>query len=387
LNRDLVLLVAIVLAVIGPTLNGLGNPSNVAALILLIALATSRSYRDQIGLAHLLLLVALLASLSTIAGLLAVGGSYEINHNAFGPFVRMAICFYALRSARDPVALLRRLLWLGAGASVFAVLQFFMPAVAAFTSTHYLAGERSAVFTEDFSGDSIVRVIGFYENPSSVALLSIALILLSVHAYKMRHLAGGVLVLFVVVHLAAGVLSLSKVFFAGLPLMFAQLIALRYHKSAALSVAVLMASVSVLLAIDDPLVGVVRYAIDATLDPDVALQGRYLDEQAAAVARSWFLGHGLVGIGYVTINDSAYLIVGYLFGVFGACVLAGFVLWGLLRNARQLPASLHFVLLAILIAGVGANSILGFRLDIFLTALCAVLCPVSTPELKDAHSC
>jgi len=350
-----------------------GNPENIAALVLLALVLSSGARARITGLAYAILAIVILACMSTVVGWLTIGSSYSINLRAFGPFLRVAVCFQALRCADNPAVLQGRLLWLGASSSVFAILQYLSPTVAAFTSAHYLAAERSAAFTHDFSGDSIVRVIGFFENPSSVALLSIVLILLTIQAFSVGRLGRKALLLFVALHLAAGILSMSKIFFAGLPLVLIQLFLLRY-RLAAFSMA-LAAAIGVILILNtsNPLVDVVRYAFNATLDPDIALKGRYLDEQVAVLMQSPFFGYGLVAVDDVNINDSAYLVTGYLFGALGTFVIAALLSGWLWRRRETLHASHYLVLAIILVAGVGANSLLGFRVDIFLTALCALL--------------
>jgi hypothetical protein len=374
MKRDHVLFLAIAVAVVCPAMPGLGNPENIVAILLVIMALRSNSSASAIGFGTAILILATLASMSTVAGLLMISGSYSFNPNALGPYLRIAICFQALRYADDPAKLQRWLLWLGAGTSAFAILQFLSPGVvAAFTSAHYLSSERSSAFVQDFSGNSIVRVIGFFENPSSIGLLSIALILLSVRAYSVEQLSRKTLLLFVILHVAAGILSLSKIFVAGLPLLMIQLLLLRYRLAFFIIILLSFIGISFVLGSDAPLAHVVRYAFDAALDPDIALKNRYVDQALVVLDRSWLFGYGVVVVDNVIVNDSAYLEIGYRFGVLGGVVLATLLSWSLLRWKNTLPASLYLVLVIILIAGVGANSLLGFRVDIFLTAMCALL--------------
>lgn len=380
IRKDDWLVLAVVIAVISPILPLVGNPTNLAAIVMFIALMHSGNQRLLLGLVYMMCLLLLLVSASTMTGFFAVESAYTINPNAFGPFFRIAICFFALRAADDVASIQRKLLWVGFFASAFAVLQYFSLSVAEFTSKYYLAPERSAVFTEDFSGDAFVRVIGFYENPSSVALVSIALILVSLDAFSRGNLDRIALMLFVLMHVAAGLLSLSKIFFAGLPLVLLQLVALRFRKAALLAIILSCLVVALVYAsYESTLLDVIRYAFNATLDPDLALKGRYLPEQEAVISRSWFSGYGLINFDNVNINDSAYLVTLYLLGLFGGLVLVIHVLWGLWSEG-PLPLTLYLLLILILIAGVGANSILGFRVDIYLTALCAMLCRNATAE-------
>jgi hypothetical protein len=385
MRKDLWLLLAVVVAVASPTLLIIGNPSNLAALMLLSVLVWTGDRRSLMQFVGLLVLLLLLICASSLQGTVIAGGGQEINPSAFGPFMRIVICFFALRGADDPVRMLRRLLWIGACASAFAVSQYFSPTVAEFTSAHYLAPERSSVFTEDFSGESIVRVIGFYENPSSVGLLSIVMILFSLYAFSKGQMGRTALALFLIVHVAAGFLSLSKIFFGCLPLVLVQLVALRYRKSALAAFLLCLAGAAALYTLDDPLAEVIRYALSATLDPDIALKGRYLADQEAIISRSWLFGYGLVGTNEAIINDSAYLLTLYLLGLFGAVILASYVIWGLWSRHRRLPLTLHLVLLSILLAGIGANSILSIRVDILLAALCALLCSeISSIEIESS---
>lgn len=375
MKRDDVLLLAVLLAVACPsTLPLVGNPTNWAAALLLGVPIFARATVARLRLTYLLTLVVAMAALATVAGEFAGGGDLPINPNAFGPFVRLAVCACAVACAIDPLAMHRKLLWIGAAASLFAIFQYAFPEVAEFTARYYLGDERSAVFTEDFSGDSIVRVIGVYENPSSVALLAIMLVLLSVHSYARHNIGRWALTLFLIVNLAAGVLSLSKVFFACLPLVLIQLVLLRFNKSAALALLVIALGAWVVFQVDDPLLDLIRYALISALDPDTALKGRYLADQEQAVSRSWLFGHGVVTVGGVNVNDSAYLVLGFLVGAFGIAVLGLHLVYWIWRARRSVPATFWLVLAALLIAGVGANSVLGFRVDILTAALLVSLC-------------
>lgn len=389
LGRDDVLLLAVLVAVACPTVPLIGNPTNVAAALLLGVLIASRATAARLRLAYLLMLVTGIGALSTVAGAVAVGGAYSVNPNAFGPLVRLAVCGCAMSCVRDPLAMQRKLLWAGAAASAFAVLQFIFPAVAEFTSNHYLGAERSAVFTEDFSGESIIRVIGVYENPSSVALLAITLILLSVHAYARRNLGGWALALFVIVNMAAGVLSLSKIFFAGLPLVLIQLLVLRFGKSALAVLLALALGAWMIYQVDSPAFDVIRYALDSTFDPEAALKGRYLADQEEVVANSWLFGHGVANVEGVNVNDSAYLVLGYLIGAFGAAVLGLHILYWIWCARRSVPITFYIVLAAMLIAGIGANSILGFRVDVLISALAVSLCisPITRHRPSRTNAC
>lgn len=373
LQRDDALLFAVVLALGSPALPLIGNPTNLAALILFIALMRSAPGSARLRCLYLLALVAALGSTSTVVGAVRVVGSYSINPNAFGPFFRVVVCACAIACASRPAELQRRLLWVGFAASLFAVMQYFSPAVAEFTADHYLALERSSVFTEDFSSESIVRVIGVYESPSSVALMALSLILVSIHAFAAGTLSRSTLALFIIVNLAAGVLSLSKIFFAGLPVLLAQLIVLRFGKAAILSLLAAMVSVWATYTMDSPLVDLVRYAVESSLDPHVALKGRYLADQEQVVYRSWLFGHGIASVQSVVINDSAYLVVGYLIGALGAAVLGLHLAWWLWASRSRVPFTLLLVLAILSLAALGANSVLGYRVDIFVTALAVLL--------------
>jgi hypothetical protein len=369
LERDFLLFLAVLMAVTMPVLPLTGNPTNLAAIALLVALTRQGAERARLRCLYLVALIIFLGSLSTAAAAVTAIGSYSLNPNSFGPFFRMAICGCAIASANRPAQLHSRLLWIGCAGSLFSILQYFSPAVTEFTSIHYLAAERSSVFTEDFSGDSIVRVVGVYENPSSVALMALCLILATVHSYANGRLSRVILMLFVVINFVAGMLSLSKIFFAGLPIIFLQLLMLRFRKAAVLSLSAAILLAWVVYSLEDPLIDVVRYALESALNPDSALKGRYLAEQEKVVAQSWIFGHGIADVQHVIINDSAYLVIFYLIGLFGATALGLHVVWWMRSGGRHVPLTLLLMITVVLLAGVGANSILGFRVDIIMTAL------------------
>lgn len=370
---DYVIFLAILIAVVCPTLPVFGNPENISALLLLLVVLTAATKTSTIFLLYGLFTLFGLICISTIAGLMLVNVSYSISPYQFGVYFRIFICIQAMQYACDPNSLHRWLLWLGAGTSLFAFLQFIFPdSVGSFTAAFYLHSDRSTVW-EDFQGTSNVRVIGFFENPSLVALISIAFILLSIRAYSVDQLKRKTLMLFIVLHLAAGILSLSKVFFIGLPLIMLQLGIMRY-RSAVFSVA--LASIVgfvLMMNSDETQVQLIRYAFNSAINPEHALSGRYLNEAMLVLERSWVFGYGLVAIQSVVINDSAYMVLGYLVGTFGVMVIATLSCWWLWNRRSQLSASLYLIVVICLIAAVGSNSILGFRVDILLTASCALL--------------
>ena len=379
-RRDVMLVLALVIAAVMPTLGGLGNPTNIAAVLMAAMVATARRPSFRLGAAYAIALTLVLATLSTLAGAINVGGPHAFNPNAFGPFFRIAICYVAVTSADDPVFVFRWLLRIGAAASAFAVLQYASPSVAEFTSQYYLSAERSSVFAQEFGDDLLVRVIGFYENPSSVALLAVVFIILSLTAYDRKAIGRGALWLFVAMHLGAGLLSFSKVFFACLPILLLQLVLTGHRKAALVAVAASIAAFWIAATIEHPLIDVLRYAFESSIDSEAALKGRYLAEQAAAIDNSWLFGYGAVSIEEVMINDSAYLTLAYLIGAFGLAVLAVHLAWALWRQRARTPVALYLVLAALGLAAVGTNSAIGFRADILVAASCGALFATSRPR-------
>jgi hypothetical protein len=374
MKRDQVLFTAILIAVVCPALPGLDNPGNISILLLLFVLLNAGINGPIKGLTYCILAMGSLICISTIAGLLFVEGLYSINQSVLGPYLRIVICFQAMRCADDPSRLHRWLLWLGVIASIFALLQFLLPTiVATFTAEYYLASERSSVFGSDFSEDTIVRIIGFFENPSSVGLLSIVFILLTIRFFSLGKLGLTTLTFFLVIHFGAGILSLSKVFFMGLPLIMLQLIVLRYFAAIILGTFIAISGFYLVINSDASQMQVIRYAFETTFNLDAALNNRYLNEVLSILVRSWVLGYGLVAIDNIVVNDSAYLVLGYFVGIFGVLVVAALSMGWLWRWRHKVSDTLYLILAIILIAGVGTNSILGFRVDIFLTASCAIL--------------
>lgn len=370
---DRIVLGAIAWAVFSPAIPGLGNPANSSVLILLLVMMAGRRMHELAGLMRGLVLILGLATVATLAGQHLMSGAWEFNVKPFVSFVRILVCYLAVRGLDDPVGLLRPMLAIGCVASVFGVAQFLFPVVSEFTSAYYLASERSAVFDVGATAGGIVRIISVYENPSSVGLLSIVLIILALHLHSRRRISTAAATLGIVINVAAGILSLSKIFFAGIPIVFAAMFAVGYGMVGFTSIAVTAACAVFFFALDSPLVAVVRYGLDAALDPEVALQGRYLAEQQSAISQSFLFGHGFLTPRAVIINDSAYLIVFYLVGLVGSTIFLGYLVWWIARRWRLLPATFYLTVLIVLIAGIGSNTILGFRIDIYLTSLCCML--------------
>ena len=207
---DRSVLAAISIGIFAPAVPGLGNPSNLTALLLLGCLiggSRSRALRD---LFYGVMLVSALAIVSTVTGLLLANGAYLFNPNPFGVFLRIQICYLAIRSATDIKKIQPALLWMGVATSAFAVGQFYLPSFSDFTRTYYLAEERIAVFGTDLDGDALVRVIGPYENPSSVALVSVLLLLFAFHLYSQKRLSLIWVLFCSVVNILAGLFSLDR---------------------------------------------------------------------------------------------------------------------------------------------------------------------------------
>ena len=370
---DLCVLGAISVGLFVPAVPWLGNPSNLTALLLLGCLIFGSRRRELRDLFYGMLLVASLAIVSTVTGLLVTNGAYAFNPNPFAVFLRIYICYLAIRSANDVRKMQPALLWMGVATSAFAVGQFYLPSFSDLTRTYYLATERIAVFGNDLDGDALVRVIGPYENPSSVALVSIVLVLFTFHLYSQKRLSLVWALFCSAVNILAGLFSLSKLFFITAPLLLVQLFALGYRRTVVMVILATMAVAEIFFTQDNLLVDVVRYAMNAAVDPAVALEGRYLVEQLEAVFRSPIFGYGLIELSNVVINDSAYLSIVYLIGGFGLCVFGALLIVWILRRLSVLPVTFFLTVVTIMVAGVGANSILGYRLDVFLSALCSML--------------
>lgn len=370
---DQSVLAAICIGIFVPAVPVLGNPSNLTALLLLGCLiggGRSGALRD---LFYGVMLVSSLAIVSTVTGLLLANGAYVFNPNPFGVFLRIQICYLAIRSATDIKKIQPAFLWMGVATSAFAVGQFFIPSFSDFTRTYYLAEERISVFENDIDGDALVRVIGLYENPSSVALVSSVMLLYAFHLYSQKRLSLIWLLFCSTLNILAGIFSLSKLFFITAPLLLIQLFTLGYRRTVVMVIVITMIGAEIFFAQDSVLVDVVRYAMNAALDPNIALQGRYLGEQLETVFKSPIFGYGLIELREVVINDSAYLSIVYLIGAFGLFVLGALLTVWVLRRRSVLPVTFFLTVATIMVAGVGANSILGYRLDIFLSALCSVL--------------
>lgn len=370
---DRCVLGAISVGLFVPAVPLLGNPSNLTALLLLGCLIFGTRGRALRDLFYGMLLVASLAIVSTVTGLLVANGAHALNPNPFAVFLRIQICYLAIRSANDVGKMQPVLLWMGVATSAFAVGQFYLPSFSDVTRTYYLAAERIAVLGTDLDGGAFVRVIGPYESPSSVALVSVLLLLFAFHLYSQKRLSLIWVLFCSAVNILAGLFSLSKLFFITAPFLLVQLFALGYRRTAVMVILATLAVTGIFFTQDSLLVDVVRYAMNAAVDPAVALEGRYLGEQLEAIFRSPVFGYGLIELSDVVINDSAYLSVVYLIGGFGLCVLGALLIVWTLRRLSVLPVTFFLMVATIMVAGVGANSILGYRLDVFLSALCSVL--------------
>ncbi|MGV8934631.1 MAG: hypothetical protein ACOH1I_08410 [Gallionellaceae bacterium] len=367
------MLLAISVGVFAPAIPLLGNPSNLTALLLLSCLIAGGRTKEMRDLLYGILLVASLAVVATLAGLLLANQAYVFNPNPFVVFLRIQICYLAIRGAKDVGKMQCALLWIGVATSAFSVGQFFLPSFSDFTRTYYLAAERITVFESGMDSDAVVRVIGPYENPSSVALVSILLLLFAFHLHSQKRLSFLWVLFCSALNILAGLFSLSKLFFITAPLLLIQLFALGYRRTVFMVIVITMIAAEIFFKQDNVLVDVVRYAMNAAVDPTVALEGRYLGEQLQAVFRSPIFGYGFIELSDVVINDSAYLSIIYLIGGFGFSVLGAFLAVWVLRRRSVLPATFFLTVATIMVAGIGANSILGYRLDIFLSALCSVL--------------
>lgn len=374
MNRNSLITIAVSFAVVCPAVPYLGNPANLSALgfFVLLLLARKRSILSYLVYSALLLLI--LAVISTIAGMSFAKGSYSLNPNVMGVYFRVALCFLVVASSTNHSALHQNLLLLGALSSAFGILQALVPAIADFSSIYYLSAERAAVLERNDYSTIIVRSISFFESPSSVGLMSIILLLLSLRSFLLGSIGAPTFFFFVGLHLLAGVLSLSKVFFVGLVIVALYSAFLpKYRLVTPLTLVATVIAIVQLLPDASLYRDLIEFTADSAFDPSAAFDGRYLPEQLAAIQNSLLLGYGIVQFEGLIINDSAYLSMIYTFGLFGFFLIAIHLFALLLLHRSSVQPLLLLVIILILAAGVGANSLLGFRLDIYLTALMATL--------------
>jgi len=94
-------------------------------------------------------------------------------------------------------------------------------------------------------------------------------------------------------------------------------------------------------------------------------------------------GYGIVEINDVNINDSMYLGIVYKIGFFGLFIILSKIFFLIINRIDILPISFYFVMFVILISGIGSKAIMGFRLDIYLTALLVTSIFPSLYRIKD----
>lgn len=371
MKADTMLYLAVCIAVFTPSLPFIGNPENIAALIMLICVIRygSPSIINKLFISFIIL--ALLFSLSTLVGILIINGKVQFNINSIGVYFRMIICYFAIKSATNISIMHGRFLLIGAATSIFGILQFFSAEITDFTIKYYVSPDRAAVFDYENINNEIVRVVSFFENPSSVGLLAVVLILFGINEFSSGRMSKSMLVLFVIINMMAGIFSLSKIFFVGLFLIFFRLFKLdkRYIIYTSLTVFALILLLVFTLEIKSPVVDLVLYSLSASINPEVALEGRYLNQQVGTLLASKYFGYGVMVVDNVNINDSLYMGIIYSVGMFGAFIIFGVLLAWLIINKNFIELSSGLALIIIAIAGVGTNSIMGFRLDLFLTAI------------------
>jgi hypothetical protein len=380
-SYNLSVLVAIGIGLFSPAVPWLGTPSNLAALLLFFCLFFGKRINELHSLFYGLLLIGSLVVLSTIAGFLLTNQSYTLNINPIAVFIRIQICFLAICGSNNVREMQTPLLFMGVAASLFAIGQFFFPYISEITRLYYLNPERSIVFGEMESGE-LVRVVGPYENPTSVALACMVMLIFTIHVYHKKYLSLVWVLIFVMINIMAGLYSFSKLFFAVMPLLIIQLFILGYRKITLIVIFFVLVFWQLFLTLDTDLVNVVQYAFNAAFDPNLSFDGRYLPEQISIIFNSFVFGYGIISIENIIINDSLYLSMIYQFGVFGLCLIIAHLGGAILRRILLLPISFFLLITIILIAGLGANSIIGYRVDIFITAFCSVLYASARPLRK-----
>lgn len=356
-----------------PSAAWFGSPSNIATMLLLLGLVFSRQWIELVYLTYGVMVIIFLITISTINGYINTDEAYHFNINPFVVFLRIQICYLALRRVNDLKVVQRAILWVGTLASFFAIGQFYFPIFRELTLLHYLAPERQSVFNMDIYGDDLIRIIGTFENPSSVALVSIALIIFAMHLYLSNVIGLRLAVALSLCNLFAGLLTLSKIYFLILPLFVFYLFAYRFYKTLSLIMLIIIFAGSWFFVQDNVFVDVIKYALNSATNFPLAFDGRYTSEQIATVEKSLFFGYGLISLNNIIINDSIYLTLFYLIGGIGFSFIAVFLITWIAKKRRSLPLSFYLIVFAVLLAGLGSNSIIGYRVDIIISSMCASL--------------
>ncbi len=370
---DKAVLLAVIIAVFCPNFTGIGSPANLSALILVASMFVWNRRSEILYLFYGLFVLLIMAIVGTIVGLVAISSPWYFNIQSFGPFIRILICFFAVRGIVDPEVLYLPLLWVGFLSAVIAIAQFFIPAISEITSAYYMSTEREMVFHMNYFSNTLIRVIGFFENPSSVALVCIIMIMLTIQMHSKKMFTTTKTLVFVVVNLLAGLLSLSKIFVLGLPLVFVQLLVMGSRNVFFALVGIFFICFNALQGVDSPIKDLLVYTINSSIDSDIALKGRYLNDQIGLVMQSILFGYGFIHNKDVVVNDSAYLIILYRIGLMGAVLFSIYIVKWVICEKSNNKFVFYNMILVILLAGIGTNSILGYRIDVLLTVLCVSL--------------
>ena len=263
-NYDRIVLIAISLGLFAPAIPSIGSPSNPAALLLLACLIIGGRTKEIRDLLYGILLVTFLVLIATLAGLYYVEGEYVINIKPFVVFLRIQICYLAIRGANDIAKMQLPLLCIGVSTCAFSVGQFFIPSLTEFTRNYYLAAERITVLESPINSDTLVRIIGPYENPSSVGLISILLLLFTFYLNSQKKIPFISTTFFLVLNILSGILSFSKIFFITLPLLIIQLLSFKQRPALFHLIFVIMIVIIILLIQDQQFFDIAYYAINAT---------------------------------------------------------------------------------------------------------------------------
>jgi hypothetical protein len=381
LQYDRCIVFAIGLGLFMPATSWLANPSNLTAILLFFCLILFRKRKALKDLFFGIFLISSLAIISSIVGFIVANKMYDLNPKPFMVFLRIQICYLALRHTVNSQSIKFSLLWIGLAAMIFAIAQFYIPSISIFTQKYYLAEERAALFENTNYENTILRATSFYESPSSVALVSIALSIFALHLYSTEKFAVIRVLPIWFICMMAGIFSFSKILIFA-PFVLLQLFFLGYRWATFISLLTIFIAGKIFLTKDFLLVDLLKYTVNSAISPSSALDGRYLDTQLDIILNSPIFGYGIISTSDVVINDSVFLVLFYLIGGFGFCVLSTLLGIWIFRRMTCLPFSFFLIVGLFIFAGLGSNSILGYRVDIFLTALCSMIYFCNKSSLK-----
>lgn len=370
MKKDKIALIAVLCAVFCPALPILGNPENISALIFLFLIINSKNAIVIRGLIFSVITLSLLFFLSSLFPVfIEEYGQLTFSINSIGVYFRIIFCYLAILLIKNPKEFQRNLLIIGILSCLFAILQSYSDVAITITKKFYLNEERVSVFNFESHEESVIRPISFFENPSSVALVSIVSLLMAIKLFSIGVINKFLYLLCMIIAMISGFLSLSKIIIFGIPLIFLELIILKQKKILIFVLSILSIAAIILIANGNILVDLLVYTINSSFELSSAFNGRYNDEQINTIINGIFFGHGFFSNNSVIINDSLYLILLYTFGIIGTLLIAIALFYILFIKDGQIDFSYYCIFLIIALSGIGSNSIIGYRVDIFLTAL------------------